>query len=59
MQKAVKLRNPARRETTEGQWVIFQRDQGLLATCNQSLQHTPIVLEHMSSSALEADIQRQ
>lgn len=29
MQKPVKLRNPARRETTEGQWVIFQRDQGL------------------------------
>ncbi|QLG93264.1 hypothetical protein HZF02_15410 [Pseudomonas yamanorum] len=29
MQKAVKLRNPVRRETTEGQWVIFQRDQGL------------------------------
>jgi hypothetical protein len=29
MQKAVKLRNPARPETTEGQWVIFQRDQGL------------------------------
>lgn len=29
MQKTVKLRNPARPETTEGQWVIFQRDEGL------------------------------
>lgn len=29
MQKAVKLRNPISPETSEGQWVIFQRDSGL------------------------------
>ena len=29
MQKTVKLRNPFRPGTTESQWVIFQRDEGL------------------------------